>query len=156
MFWWKKALIAVRVSNCSFLHLEKWQLQIHSEPKFGAYQLTQKNGSCFLRFLKNKTSIYHVFWTEKRQTPSLRSQKSRRWVKLLFWPPPSRRLIVNNDHTLMFSSLISKMHQFYNEYRKNWWFLDDTSMFNPCLQCFSTLKPTMFRWIDINDFSIWT
>ena len=64
---------------------------------------------------------------------------------------PTRERILNSDGSLMFSSLTSKMHQFYIEHRKHWWVFDAKSMFHPCFQCFSTFKPTMFRLLNIND-----
>ena len=51
----------------------------------------------------------------------------------------------------MLSSLALMIHQFYIEHRKHWWIFDVTSMFHTCFQCFSTLKPAMFRLFSIND-----
>ena len=58
----------------------------------------------------------------------------------------------------MLSSITSMMHQFYFEQRKHWqlveWMNDVTLMFHPCFRCFSTLKPAIFRLLNINDSSM--
>ena len=67
---------------------------------------------------------------------------------------PSREHIGNIDDSLMLSSITSMMHQFFIEHRKHWWIFNVTSMFHLCFQCFSTMKPTMFHLLSINDSSM--
>ena len=65
----------------------------------------------------------------------------------------SRDYFDNIDDSLMLSSIISRMHQFYIEYRNYWWRFDVTSMFHPWFDCLSTFMPTLFRRININGSS---
>ena len=78
---------------------------------------------------------------------------ARQWIVALFHNP-NREHVGDIDDSLMLSSIKSMIHQLYIKYCKNWWIFDVISMFHPCFQCFSTMKPAMFHLLNINDSSM--
>ena len=90
----------------------------------------------------------------KDTTDKDRIVKTSRMFLSQFCIYSSRKHINNTDDSLLLSSITSKMHQFYIEYRKHWWTFDDTSIFDSGLQSLSMLKPANFHLLNNDDSSM--